>query len=133
MTSPQSILIVEGLLAIPFLLIGLSHILQRQLWVDVFANLAAKGTAGVVWRTFLFEMWPATLIVILHQDWSWPGIVITLYGHALMIKIAISLLRPDLGLKSLQQAEKNDDKFFVFAGIFLLAMGLLATVRVLAS
>lgn len=127
--NESSILIVERLLALPFLLLGLSHIVQRQMWLDVFADLASKGHVGVVWRSFLFELWPAVLIVCFHQDWTWPGIILTVYGHLLMLKVAISLLVPDVGLKSLRQAERVGGRAFVGAGLVLVSLGVFCGFR----
>lgn len=129
MTSPQSILLVEALLALPLILLGTSHIAQKQMWIDFFVGLAAKGHAGVLWRTFMLEMWPAVVIVVLHQDWRWPGVIITAYGHLLMVKVALSVIFPGLGLKSLQQAQRVGDVAFVPAGLVLIAIGLLCAYR----
>jgi len=116
-------------LAIPLLLLGISHIVQQRMWFDFFERLAEMGRSGVLVRTFLFELWPATLIVIFHQDWSWPGLVITLYGHLLMLKVALSLTLPELGLKSLQQAQNHGERMFVPAGLGLIALGVFCTAR----
>ncbi|MEM6537358.1 MAG: hypothetical protein AAF668_06470 [Pseudomonadota bacterium] len=129
MTTPQTIGYVEVLLAFPLLLLGISHIVQKQMWVDFFADLAAKGKAGVVWRTFMLELWPAIFIVVLHQDWSWPGIIITVYGHLLMAKVTLSLVFPTLGLSSLRQAERVGDIAFIPAGLVLIGVGLLCAYR----
>ncbi|MEM9375186.1 MAG: hypothetical protein AAGA72_03125 [Pseudomonadota bacterium] len=97
------------------------------MWLDFFEGLAAKGDAGVVWRTFMLELWPAILIVSFHQDWSWPNVFITAYGHLLMLKVGLSLLIPQLGLRSLQQANRSGQIAFVLAGIALISLGLLCS------
>lgn len=130
MTTPQTILMIEAGLCLPLFLLGVSHIVQKQMWVDFFIDLANKGHAGVVWRTFMLELWPATLIVAFHQDWRWPGIIITLYGHLLMLKVALSLTLPGMGLKSLQQAEHVGGRAFVVAGLVLIALASLCAIRV---
>ncbi|MEM7733884.1 MAG: hypothetical protein AAF280_14040 [Pseudomonadota bacterium] len=129
MTTPASVLIVEALLALPFVILGLSHIVQRHMWVDFFNGLAAQGHAGVVWRSMALEIWPAALIIALHQDWSWPGVVITAYGHLLMFKVGVSLLFPAIGRRSLQQAEKSGTAGFVVAGLVLIGLGFLCGYR----
>ncbi|MEM7663521.1 MAG: hypothetical protein AAF292_14860 [Pseudomonadota bacterium] len=129
LTTAETVPIVEGVLALPLLLLGLSHILHKQMWVDFFVDLASKGHAGVVWRTFMLELWPAVLIVLFHQDWTLPGIVITVYGHLLMLKVTLSLLYPALGLRSLQQADRSGPLAFLFAGLALILIGLLCGYR----
>ena len=130
MTTPQSILFVEAILAVPLLILGISHICQRQMWIEFFEELAAKGEAGVIWRTFLFEIWPAIIIVVAHQDWQWPGLAITVYGNLLLAKVTLSLLFPQLGLHSLKQAKRFGGNAFVVAGALLVLLGALCAYRV---
>ncbi|MEM1379797.1 MAG: hypothetical protein AAGH41_04140 [Pseudomonadota bacterium] len=130
MTSPDTILAVEAVLTIPFLILGISHILYGPMWVRFFSRLAAQGTEGVLWRTFLFELWPASLIVVFHQDWSWPGAIISVYGHLLMAKVIVSTLVPALGLRSLKQADRTGPAAFISAGLVLFALGTLCAYRV---
>ncbi|MEM8785545.1 MAG: hypothetical protein AAGF19_06805 [Pseudomonadota bacterium] len=129
MTTPQTILAVEALLALPLLVLGVSHIVQKEMWVGFFSRLAAQGRDGVIVRTFLFELWPASLIVVLHQDWSWPGVLITVYGHLLMVKVVLSLIIPSLGERSLEQAERRGDWAFLPAGLVLIGLGALCAAR----
>lgn len=133
MTTPESTLLIEAFLMLPLFLLGLSHLVQPRLWLDVFKDLAEKGHIGVVWRTFLFELWPAVLIVMFHQDWSWPGLLITLYGHLLMLKVTLSLLVPGLGLKSLQQAEPTGQWAFIPAGLLLIALSAICALQVIPA
>jgi len=133
MTTPQSALIIEAILAIPLVLIGISHILQKRMWLEFFEWLAAKDSIGVVIRTFLFELWPATLVVVFHQEWTWPGVVITLYGHLLMFKVVLSLLVPSIGVKSLKQSQTRGDNTFIVAGIGLIILGLFCGARALLA
>lgn len=125
MTSPETIRAVEALLMMPFILMGLSHILRPQLWIGLFTDLARQGDADVVWRTFAFELWPAVLIVTFHQDWSWPGVLLTLYGHVLLVKIAVSLLVLSFGQRSLDHANFGEGGGMRFSGVVLLGLGVL--------
>ncbi|MEM9911908.1 MAG: hypothetical protein AAF922_14100 [Pseudomonadota bacterium] len=128
-TTSQTILAIESLLALPFLIMGLSHILQPHMWLDMFQRLAAKGNVGVLERSFLFELWPASLIVAFHQDWRWPGVLLTIYGHTLAAKIAISLAFPLFGLRSLRMAQEYGQTAFIPAGAILSALGLFCFAR----
>ena len=115
---------VRALLAIPFLLMGASHIVQPAMWRDYFVRLRSEGTPAVVTRTFSLELWPALLIVVFHRVWTWPAVLLTAYGHLLLIKIVLSLLVPSIGLRSLGLADKNDNSFRV-GGVILVAFGVL--------
>ena len=133
LTTPESIVAIETLFALPFILLGLSHMIQKQMWVDFFAGLAAKGHPGVVWRTFMLEFWPAILVVMFHQDWTWPGLILTVYGHLLLLKVTLSLLYPQLGLKSLQQAERVGPAAFIWAGAALIIIGTVCCINVVTA
>jgi hypothetical protein len=115
---------VQAFLAIPYLLMGASHIVQPAMWRTYFTRLHGEGTSGLVTRTFTLELWPALLIVVFHQVWTGPALAITLIGHALLVKIVISLLVPSVGLRSLRMAERGDAGFRV-GGVVLMALGLL--------
>lgn len=116
---------VQALLAIPFVLMGLSHIVQPAMWRDYFTRLHAQGPPAIVTRTFTLELWPALLLVVFHRVWSGPAVILTLYGYALLLKIVVSLLVPRIGLRSLALADKGDNGFRA-GGIVLVALGLLS-------
>ncbi len=80
------------------------------------------GTAGVVIRTFALELMPAMMIITFHLVWSGPEILLTLYGVLLSLKIAISLLVPSVGLKSLAMADRNQIVPLRVAGATLIAI-----------
>jgi hypothetical protein len=121
LTSAQH---VQALLAIPFLLMGASHIVQPAMWRLYFTRLQAEGTPALVTRTFMLEMWPALLLVVFHRVWTGPAVVLTVYGYVLLVKVVLSMLMPSVGMRSLQMAERGDTGFRV-GGILLVALGLL--------
>jgi hypothetical protein len=113
---------VQFVLLVSCPLLGLSHIVQPQMWIDYFNGLHAKGTSGVITRTFTMELWPALLIVSLHQVWHGVAIVITIYGWLMLTKVAVSLLCPEAGLRSLAMASRGP-RGFILAGCVLVAIG----------
>ncbi len=102
-------------------IMGLSHIVQPQMWADYFARLAERGRAGVVTKIMQGELWPALLIVGLHQVWSGPAIVVTIVGWLLLAKVALGLLAPELALRSMRLAE-DVPRSFGAAGVGLLVV-----------
>jgi hypothetical protein len=108
-TDPVSA--VELIMGIGCTIMGLSHIVRPGMWVRYFTALHAEGTNGVITRTFALELWPALIIVSLHPVWSWPGIVLTLYGWAQLLKCTVAMLVPEIGLKSLGMAQRGDNAF----------------------
>ena len=113
---------VELVLAPAFILMGLSHILRPGMWTKLFGDLHAMGSTGVIYRTFMLELWPALAILTLHQVWSGPGVVLTIYGILLSAKCALAMLFPEIALRSMAMA-KGGARSFVPAGIVLLALG----------
>ncbi len=109
---------VQMIMLISCALMGLSHLLQPQLWVEFFAHLIERGRFGLVANQFLNAA-PAAILVSLHQVWSGPAIVLTLYGWLLLVKSCIGLLLPDIGMRSLRLS-RHGDNAFRGAGIALL-------------
>ena len=105
---------------------GLSHIVRPGLWVDFFTRVHAQGTAGLVGKVLAIELWPAALIVTLHQVWWGPGIVLTLYGWAQLAKVFLALLIPEVGMRSLAMAQTKGERGFVLGGAMLMIVGLSA-------
>lgn len=116
---------VQFIMLVACAIMGVSHIVRPAMWIGFFGHLHAQGIRGVVIRTFMLELWPAMLIVTLHQVWWGPGIVLTLYGWAQLAKVAISMLAPEIGLRSLALAQTGDRAFHL-GGIMLLVVGAFA-------
>ncbi|MEM7062466.1 MAG: hypothetical protein AAF572_04795 [Cyanobacteria bacterium P01_B01_bin.77] len=123
LTTPESARIVEGIMVLPFVLMGLSHIASPTMWRSFFVHLHSMGEKGVIYRTFALELIPAIAIVTFHQVWHGWGVIITLYGIVLTTKITLSLLFPAIGLRSLAMAEQHGRSGFIKAGIVLIIFG----------
>ena len=120
LTDPPSF--VQLVVLISSLIIGVSHIVQPGLWGEYFADLRARGRAGLVAKIMQVELWPALLIVSLHQVWSGPAIVVTIYGWLLLLKVTVGLILPNLGMASMAIPERAP-RSFVPAGVVMLAIG----------
>lgn len=117
LTDAQSA--VQLIMGIGCLLIGLSHILQPRMWQEYFAALHEQGTVGVLIRTMTWELWPALIVVTLHQVWSGPGVLLTIFGWLLLAKSAVSLLVPQIGLRSMAMSRRGPAGFVVGGGILI--------------
>ena len=113
---------IELMLGPAMMLMGLSHIVRPDMWKELFGQLHAMGTTGVIYRAFMLELWPALAILTLHQVWSGPGIVLTIYGILLSAKCAVAMLAPEIGLRSMAMAERGASAF-VPGGVVLMAIG----------
>jgi hypothetical protein len=116
---------VQFIMLVACAIMGMSHIVRPAMWVEFFTHLHAQGVRGVVMKTFMLELWPALLIVALHQVWWGPGIVLTLYGWAQLTKVTVAMLAPEIGLRSMAMAQKGD-RAFVLGGVMLLVVGAFA-------
>ena len=116
---------IEFIMCASCVLMGLSHMVQPRMWRDYFTALHEQGAPGIVTRTFTLELWPALIIVTLHQHWSGPGAILTVYGWLLLAKCCISVLMPQIGLRSLAMAKRGDSGF-VLGGAVLLMIGISA-------
>jgi hypothetical protein len=103
------------------LVAGLSHLLQRRAWSEVFAGLARLGRPGAFANGGL-SLVPGAAIVATHSVWSGPAVVLTLLGWLMVVKGAIYFLLPELGLRSMARAGAGDGREFVIGGVLLLAV-----------
>src|SRR4051812_23204321 len=76
---------VEVFAVIVFGVIGLSHVLQPEAWVEYFVLLRSKGRPGAFVDGFL-HLPLAGAIVGFHNVWSGIPVLLTLLGWALLIK-----------------------------------------------
>ncbi len=121
---------VQFMMGIGCTLIGLSHMLQPRVWQDYFSALHERGEAGVFTRTVTWELWPALIIVTLHSVWSGPGAILTIYGWLLLLKCAVSLLLPQVGLRSMAMAQRGPATFVV-GGVVSICIGLASAAALL--
>jgi hypothetical protein len=113
---------VQMVMLISCVLMGLSHLVQPQIWMAFFARLVERGEFGLVTNAMINSA-PGAIIVALHQVWTGPAILLTIYGWALLLKAFISLVfSPALGLRSLALSRKGDGAFRA-GGVGLLVVG----------
>ena len=123
---------VQLVICISAAVMGLSHIVRPQMWVDYFNALHSEGTRGVITRTFTLELWGALLIVSLRQVWHGPAVVVTIYGWLLLAKVTVSMLVPEIGLRSLAMASQGP-RAFIVAGCVLLVIAACAGAALFSS
>jgi hypothetical protein len=112
---------VQWYALITCLVIGLSHIMQRQAWADVFAAMHRLGKPGAFINGAL-SLVPGAVFVAAHPVWSGPAIVLTLLGWLLVIKGSICFVHPNLALRSLAKAGAYAGREFAVGGLVLWAI-----------
>lgn len=89
---------------------GLSHLLQPKIWIQFFQFLHRKGQVGNIFNAML-SVGMGSLILAFHWIWSWPTVLVTLYGLVLLLKGFIFLIFPSLGLRSIGSVNEKTWKF----------------------
>lgn len=116
---------IQIIMAVGCTIMGLSHVLQPRMWQDYFETLHKYGAAGVLIRTITWEFWPALIVVTMHQVWRGPGLVLTVFGWLLLVKSTISLLAPEVSLRSMALSRRGP-RGFKWGGLFLIGVGVSA-------
>ena len=124
MSTLQSI---QFFTALNFFVIGLSHFLQPKIWIEFFEFLYKKGNVGNIFNAML-ALGMGTIILSFHFVWTWPMIILTLYGLAQVLKGFIYLIYPSIGLKSIGKVNYKTKKF-KWAGLLMCLFCILLVIR----
>ena len=114
----QSIEILTGL---SYLIIGISHLLRPQVSVSFFLYLREKGEIAAFLNSFL-HIPLGLLIVVFHNVWTWPQLIVTLVGWSLTLKGTLYFLFPNLALRTMGRVSRERAWEFQVAGAFALAI-----------
>ena len=118
--------IIERFVAIFYLLIGLSCVIQARIWIDLSKELLKKPSSLIVWSS---QILPFGLIVILgHNLWvnDWR-IIVTLLGWLMTIKCTLYLLFPGWSAFILNWSDKFLRRYLTLGGGIVAAVGILLT------
>ena len=107
--------------AVNFLVIGLSHIFQRNVWVDYFAKLKSLGKLGSFAEGFLYLNIGA-LIVSCHNVWTLPDVALTLIGWIFALKALFRFIAPEAVLKIYGRMGSKRAWKIQVAGAFMLPL-----------
>ena len=110
---------VEAFAAINFLVIGLSHVFQHQAWAEFFILLHRHGRPGAFANGFL-SLITGTLIVAFHNVWSVPHVLLTVIGWAFVLKAAVVLIFPNLGLRSIARVQRENSRMLIIPGLIMI-------------
>ncbi len=107
MTIVQSI---QFFVALNLFVVGLSHFLQPKIWIEFFEFLHQKGNVGNIFNALL-ALGMGSFIISFHFIWTWPMILVTIYGLAQLTKGLIYLSIPQVGLSSIGKVDDKSKKF----------------------
>ena len=113
---------VEKLVAINFLVFGLSHLLQPRVWVQFFIFLREKGEVGSFLNGFVhFPL--GAFIIAFHNVWQGIPMIVTLVGWGLVLKSTLYFTWPKHGLRMMSTVKMERSWHFAVAGVFSIALG----------
>ena len=118
--------IIQAVFAPMFLLLGLSHLVQPQLWVRFFEVVSRTGVAGCIIPMYTL---PIALVLIVGHNiwvWDWP-LFLTIAGWGMTIKCAVYLLLPRLVDRVLEQNTARSTRSFQIAGALMTLCGGMVT------
>lgn len=105
---------------------GLSHIVAHRAWAEFFVALKQKGRPGV-FLVGMMSLGFGSIIAAFHQVWSGIPLVLTLLGWSQVAKGLVYMVRPEVGLRSLERVSLERSRMFIPPGVVFLALaGLLA-------
>jgi uncharacterized protein YjeT (DUF2065 family) len=114
---------IQKLVAISYLVIGLSHIFQPRVWAQFFIMWRERGEVGSFLSGLLhFPM--GVLIVSFHNVWHGIPLIVTVMGWGLVIKGLIYLTYPKHGMRVLARVSLERSREFVVAGVVAVALSL---------
>lgn len=112
---------IQKLVAISYLVVGLSHIFQPRVWTQFFIMFRDKGEVGSFLSGLLhFPM--GVLIVSFHNVWHGIPLIVTIMGWGLVVKGLIYLTYPKHGMRVLARVSMERSWEFVVAGVIAVAL-----------
>lgn len=112
---------IQKLVAISYLVIGLSHIIQPRVWARLFIMFREKGEVGSLLNGLLhFPL--GVVIVSFHNVWSGIPLVVTLMGWGLVLKGLIYLTYPKHGMSMLARVSLEKSRGFIAVGVLAVAL-----------
>jgi hypothetical protein len=118
--------IIQSVVAPAFLLIGLSHLLQPQLWVRFFEVVRQSGVAAAIIPMYTLPI--ALVLVAGHNVWTWDWpLFLTVAGWAMTIKSALYLMVPRLTDRMLERKMVKSGRSFQMAGATMVFFGAVLT------
>ena len=115
-------MIIQAVFAPAFLLMGLSHLVQPQLWVRFFEAVRQTGLASLIIPMYTL---PFALVLIVGHNvwvWDWP-LFLTIAGWGMTLKCALYLLVPGLTDRMLEKPMVKTARTFQIAGAIMAFFG----------
>jgi len=117
---------VERIFGPAFVLMGLSHLLQPQMWVRFFELVRQTGSAAVI--IGLYTLPSGLLLIATHNIWRWDwSLFLTIAGWSMTLKSALYILIPGLTNRVLTKRIATTSRSFQIVGAATALIGVLIT------
>jgi hypothetical protein len=114
--------VIQAVVAPLFLVMGVSHLVQPQLWVRFFEAVKATGLAAVIIPLYTLPV--ALVLVVGHNVWEWSwALFLTVAGWGMTIKCALYLIVPGLADRVLAKKMARSERSFQIAGTIMALVG----------
>ncbi len=111
------------IVAVLITVVGLSQLCATERWQTYYRWLAHQGPLGVRLNG-LVSLAIGGPIVLVHNVWSGPAVLLTLFGWMLVLESALCLLFPGAGLAGLIEIEEaTRARILQFTGLILVVVG----------
>ena len=121
-------------IAAPVLIgLGLSQVYATEIWQSYYRTLGALGQNGVRLNGMV-SLIIGGPIVTLHNVWSGPPLLLTLFGWLLLLESAMCLMLPGAGLAGLSDIEGEiRGRVIRCTGVALIVIGGVLAVHAVTS
>ena len=115
-------MIIQAVMAPAFLVLGMSHLVQPQLWVRFFEVVRQTRLAAVIIPMYTLPL--ALVLIVGHNVWKWDwSLFLTIAGWVLTIKCTLYLLVPGLVDRMLQKNMAKSARSYQAAGAIMTFFG----------
>ena len=98
---------VERLVALSFLVVGLSHLIRPHAWTTWFEQLRARGEAGALDYGMLSLTLGALIVGFHGTQWTGLGAIVTGMGWIQLVKGAVHMCFPAYSLKQMERVPRE--------------------------
>jgi uncharacterized protein YjeT (DUF2065 family) len=116
---------IERAISLSLLVYGVSHVVQRRMWNDLFQALARNPFGAYIIAIPSFGI--GVLVVSFHNRWAWDlGLVTTLMGWGLVVKSTAYLVFPSLFTRVVPDEKQGPSRLLV-VGVIMTLLGVVTT------
>jgi hypothetical protein len=119
---------IQAVMSPGFLILGLSHLLQPQLWVRFFELIRQTRMASVIIPMYTLPI--GLILIVEHNRWEWDwSLFLTIAGWVTTIKSTFYLLSPGIADRMLEKQMVTSPRSYQVVGLIMTVFGGVLTWR----